>query len=161
MANKWYSVALIAMAAAFVIVAVTGYQALVSVSSRVNAVQSQVKVLATGSQGPSNFDALVADSVTADVYNMAGTLHPLGVASDGQEVVCGTSTFTGTLDLTPSGLTSTVHVVGVQRTAPASTAAFVGVGAPSGNTTVISSYGADYGAGTTGVVFDWCALGAR
>jgi len=87
-------------------------------------------------------------------------LYPLGYASVNQQLVCGTtSAFTATTQITPSGLTTPTYVIVSQVTQPAATIAFLTAQDPTTTTFEIYSWGADYNAGTTGVVAHWCAVG--
>lgn len=107
-----------------------------------------------------------ASTLTGDT-DVAGTLqygaanlYPLGYGSVNQQVVCGTTeTFTGTLEVTPTGLTTVTYVLPAQITQPAATAASWTVSDPVTSTFTLYSWGADYNAGTTGIAMHYCALG--
>ncbi len=88
------------------------------------------------------------------------SLYPLGYASDAQQIECGvTSTFTDTVAVTASALTTATYVTAIQVTDPVSTAALLTVDTPAANVFNIDSWEADYTVGTTGVTVYWCAVG--
>jgi len=89
----------------------------------------------------------------------AADLYPLGYASDAQQIVCGTNTFTESAEITPTGLTTVTYVLATQVTTPASTGAFLTASDPATSTFVLSSWEDDYTEGTTPVVAHWCAVG--
>jgi hypothetical protein len=92
----------------------------------------------------------------------ADNLYPLGYSSDGQQIVCGTTaTFTGTLQVTPTGLTTVVYVIPAQVTTPITTAALLTVSDPTTSTFTLLSWESDYTEGTTGIVAHYCAVGAQ
>lgn len=86
-------------------------------------------------------------------------LYPLGYASDAQQIVCGTNTFTESAEITPTGLTTVTYVVAIQLTDPAATGAFLTASDPTTSTFVLSSWEDDYTVGTTPVAAHWCAVG--
>lgn len=86
-------------------------------------------------------------------------LYPLGYASSGQQIVCGSTTLTGTEEITPAGLTSVTYVVATQVTAPAATGAFLTSADTSATSFTLSSWEADYSEGTTPVEVHYCAIG--
>lgn len=105
-------------------------------------------------------------TVSAGNTDLAGTLqfgaanlYPLGYASANQQVVCGTTTFTETSKVTPTGLTTVTYVLAAQVTTPAATGAFLTVSDPTTSTFNIYSWEADYSEGTTPVAAHWCAVG--
>jgi len=90
------------------------------------------------------------------------SLYPLGYASDAQQIECGvTATFTDTIAVTASALTTATYAIATQITDPAATAAFLSVDAPSANVFNIDSWEDDYSVGTTGVDVYWCAIGPQ
>lgn len=91
----------------------------------------------------------------------ADNLYPLGYASSGQQIVCGATTLTGTEEITPAGLTSVTYVIATQVTAPAATAAFLTSADTSETSFTLSSWEADYDAGSTPVEVHYCAIGAQ
>ena len=113
-------------------------------------------------------DAVITDdasvggdlTVTGAAAIGSGGLYPLGYASSGYEIVCGTSgTFTETSPVSVSGLTTITHAIVTQITDPASTGAFLTVDAPSTSTLTINSWETDATVGTTGVNVYYCAVG--
>jgi hypothetical protein len=86
-------------------------------------------------------------------------LYPLGYASSGQQIVCGTTELTETAEIEATGLTTITYVVATQITTPAATGAFLTVSAPTTSTFIASSWEADYSEGTTAVEIHWCAVG--
>lgn len=100
-----------------------------------------------------------ADFDSTLVYG-TDSLYPLGYASASQQIECGvTATFTDTVAVTASALTTATYVVAIQITDPAATAVFLTVDAPSGNGFNIDSWESDYTVGTTGITAYWCAIG--
>lgn len=91
----------------------------------------------------------------------ADGLYPLGYASSGQQIVCGSATLTGTLEITPTGLTALTYVVASQVTDPAATAALLTVTDSTATSFILSSWEADYTAGTTPIEAHYCAVGAQ
>lgn len=88
-----------------------------------------------------------------------GGLYPLGYASVGQQIVCGTITFTESTVITDTGLTTVTYVLANQITTPAATGAFLTVSDPTTSTFTLSSWEADYSEGTSGVAAHYCAIG--
>lgn len=87
-------------------------------------------------------------------------LYPVGYASADQQMECGvTATFTDTVAVTASALTTATYVVATQITDPAATAVFLTVDAPAANVFNIDSWESDYTVGTTGITAYWCAVG--
>lgn len=87
-------------------------------------------------------------------------LYPLGYASSGYEIVCGTSsTFTGSTTITATGLSTATYVLATQVTAPITTAAFLHVSDPTTTTITLTSLNNTFGAGTTGVQAHYCVVG--
>ena len=87
-------------------------------------------------------------------------LYPLGYASASQQIECGvTATFTDTVAVTASALTTATYAVAIQITDPAATAVFLTVDAPAANVFNIDSWESDYTVGTTGITAYWCAIG--
>lgn len=104
----------------------------------------------------------VVDIQDGATFNIGTGLYPLGYASAGQEMVCGTTaTFTGTLEVTSTGLTTTTYVIASQITTPAAGAVFLTVSDPTTSTFVLSSWESDYSAGTTGITAHYCAVGNK
>jgi hypothetical protein len=98
--------------------------------------------------------------IDGDLTIGADGLYPLGYATSGQQIVCGTTaTFTTTTTVAPTGLTVTDYVIASQITTPAAGAAFMTVSDPTTSTFVISTWESDYTAGTTGITAHWCAIG--
>ena len=97
----------------------------------------------------------------ASTFNYGtGNLYPLGYASVSQEIQCGvTATFTDTTSVTASALTTVTYAIAIQVTDPVSTAVFLTVDTPSGQTFSLDSWEADYTVGTTGITAYWCAIG--
>jgi hypothetical protein len=92
----------------------------------------------------------------------ADNLYPLGYGSVSQQVVCGTTAeFTGTLQVTPTGLTTVIYVIPAQVTTPITTAALLTVSDPTTSTFTLLSWESDYTEGTTGIVAHYCAVGAQ
>jgi hypothetical protein len=89
-------------------------------------------------------------------------LYPLGYASSGYQMVCGTSgVFTETTSVSVSGLTTVTHVLALQITDPADTAAIISVDQPTTSTVTFNSWVVTptVGVGTTGVNIYYCAVG--
>lgn len=104
----------------------------------------------------------VVDIQDGATFSIGTGLYPLGYASAGQEIVCArTSTFTGSTTITVSGLSTVTYVLPVQVTAPITTAAFLHHGEPVTTTFVLTSLDNAFGAGTTGVQAEYCAVGDK
>lgn len=89
-------------------------------------------------------------------------LYPLGYASADQQIECGvTATFTDTVAVTASALTTATYAIATQITDPLASAAFLTVDAPAANVFNIDSWENDYTVGTTGVTVFWCAVGPQ
>jgi hypothetical protein len=117
-----------------------------------------------------------AQTQSAGVYKTPGS-NELVIASGGTLTVesggivdmesgaisnweCGTTaTFTDTLTLTPTLLSTVNHVVATQVTVPAATAALLYVSDASGANITIKSIESDYTVGTTGITAEYCLYG--
>lgn len=114
--------------------------------------------------GLSNLAGAATFGSTIDVASTVnfGTdnLYPLGYASADQQIECGvTATFTDTVAVTASALTTATYAIATQITDPAASAAFLTVDAPAANVFNIDSWEDDYTVGTTGITVYWCAVG--
>lgn len=92
----------------------------------------------------------------------ADNLFPIGFASSGREVVCGTSTFTGTNQITPTGLTTVTSALLTMTTDPSAAAGapfVVTADAPTTSTFNVSAWQDGATAATTTVSLMYCAIG--
>lgn len=113
--------------------------------------------------GTTNFGTLALSgdlSVAGDTL-VGGSNYPLGYASTDKQMVCGTTgVFSDSVDVDLSGSLSAIDfAVMEQVTVPAATAALIYFTAPSTTTLTIKSVEADYTAGTTDVVIQYCVVG--
>jgi hypothetical protein len=98
--------------------------------------------------------------VASTVNYGSDNLYPLGYASSGYEIECGTtSTFTETTTVTASSLTTITVALVTQITTPASTAAYLTASDPTTSTVDLNSYESDFTAGTTGITAHYCLIG--
>lgn len=89
-------------------------------------------------------------------------LYPLGYASDGYEIVCGTTdTFTGSTEIDVTALTTATYVLATQITAPITTAAYLHVSDPTTTTITLTSLENDFDAGSTGIAAHYCVVGQQ
>jgi hypothetical protein len=104
----------------------------------------------------------IADSmdVDGDITFGADGLYPLGYASSGYEIECGTtSTFTATTTITATALSTVTVPLAVQVTDPITTAAYLSASDPTTTTVTFTSQNSSFGAGTTGIVVHYCLVG--
>lgn len=100
--------------------------------------------------------------VASTVNYGSDNLYPLGYVSADIQIECGvTATFTDTVAVTASALTTATYVIATQITDPAATAVFLTVDAPAANVFNIDSWEDDYTVGTTGITVYWCAIGPQ
>jgi hypothetical protein len=98
--------------------------------------------------------------VASTVNYGSDNLYPLGYASSGYEIECGTtSTFTETTTVTASSLTTITVALVTQITTPASTAAYLTASDPTTSTVDLNSYESDFTVGTTGITAHYCLVG--
>jgi len=89
-------------------------------------------------------------------------LYPMGYATTGYEIQCGTtSTFTASTSIAATALTTATYVLATQITTPAATAALLTVSDPTTTTVTLSSWEGDYTAGTTGITAHYCVVGTQ
>lgn len=87
-------------------------------------------------------------------------LYPLGYASSGDEIVCGTTdTFTGSTTIDVTALTTATYVLATQVTAPITTAAYLHADDPTTTTITLTSLSNSFDAGTTGLTAHYCVVG--
>lgn len=98
--------------------------------------------------------------VVSTVNYGSDNLYPLGYATSGQQIVCGTTgVFTETTSVSVSGLTTVTYVLALQITDPANTAAIISVDQPTTSTVTFNSWSITPTVGTTGVNLYYCAVG--
>jgi len=90
----------------------------------------------------------------------ADNLYPMGYATSGYQIECGlTATFTDTIAVTASALTTATYAWAMQITDPLATACYLTVDAPAANVFNIDSWESDFTVGATGITVYWCAVG--
>lgn len=127
---------------------------------------TQTNVLQTWETSAGTDVATMSSAGALDVASTinfgTGNLYPMGYATSGYEVVCGTTgTFTETTSVSVTGITTATYAVVTQITDPASTGFLLTVDQPTTSTLTINSWESDATVGTTGVNAFYCVVGTE